>query len=136
MAYQGIQGDINAVMTEVDSSGLLVSLATISKPDGLFGPSGAPSGNYVNVPGLMCIPCIDAFSQGDIQATEVKELQEVQSRGLRHLLLNGYYPEATPDGQIPSYWRATVDGITYDILGVEHDSQTQMTRLKLQLILT
>jgi len=63
-----------------------------------------------------------------IQATEVRALAEIMDKGLRHCLLNDYYPAITAD-----LW-ALVDGVTYDILGVEHDSQKQMTRLQLQLV--
>lgn len=133
---QSIVYELAAVMPAAVATGLFVSLATFQQPDGNFGPSGAPSGVYIDVVGLVAIPCMDSvLSDASIQATEVKGLQDIMSQGLRHMLLNGYYPEATPDGQIPSYWRAIVDGVTYDILGVEHDSQQQMTRLELQLVI-
>jgi hypothetical protein len=130
-----IQRAIAGVMPAAVATGLFVSLATFQMPDGNFGPSGAPSNGYVNVAGLVNIPCMDAVpSTARVQATEVKDLEDIMSKGLRHMLLNGYYPEATPDGQIPSSWRAIVDGTTYDILGVEHDSQQQMTRMELELV--
>ena len=132
--YQGIQADINQIMVEVVDSGLMVSLATFQQPDGNLGPSGAPSGVWVNVAGLVNIPCMDAVTSASVQATELKSLEDIMSKGMRHVLLNGYYPQATPDGQIPTNWRAIVDGVTYDILGVEHDSQNQMTRMELELV--
>jgi len=132
---QGLTYELSAVMPQATGTGLFSSLATIQQPNGLYGPSGAPSSTFVNVSGLVNIPCVDAVpSTARVQATEIKELMQIMSKGLRHLLLNAYYPEATPDGQIPSNWRAIVDGTTYDILGVEHDSQNQMTRLELQLL--
>lgn len=132
---QSLAYEVSQVMPQAVATGSFTSLATIQKPDGLLGPSGAPSGTYTNVPGLVNIPCMDAVpSMARVQATEVKALADIMSKGLRHMLLNGYYPESTPDGQIPSYWRAVVDGITYDILGVEHDSQGTQTRLELQLV--
>ena len=64
----------------------------------------------------------------------MKSLEEILREGFRHLLLNGYYPQMTPDNQIPQGWQAVVDGVTYEILGVEHDSQQQMTRLQVRLV--
>ena len=130
-----IQASIAGVMPAALRTGLFVSLCTITQPDGNLGPSGQPSGTFVNVPGLVSIPCMDAVpSDSRVQAIEAKALQEILSKGFRHVLLNGYYPEASPDGQIPTGWRATVDSVVYDILGVEHDSQNQMTRLYLQIV--
>ena len=132
---QGLAYELSQVMPQATATGLFVSLCTFQQPDNVFGPSGAPSGNYVDVSGLVDVPCMDAVpSTARVQATEVKELQDIMSKGLRHMLLNGYYPQATPDGQIPTKWRAVVDGLTYDILGVEHDSQNTQTRIELQLV--
>ena len=136
---QSILYEIDAVMPAAVASGLFVSLCTIQQPDGVLTPAGSPSGTYTNVSGLVNVPCMDSVpSDARIQATEVKELADIMNKGLRHLLLNGYYPQiitpAIPDGQIPSYWRSIVDGVTYDILGVEHDSQNQMTRMEMQIV--
>lgn len=131
---QGLTAEILAIMPLATDSGLFVSLCTVQQPDGVF-INGVPSGNYVNVSGLLNIPCMDAVpSTARVQATEVKALQEIMSKGLRHMLLNGYYPESTPDGQIPTNWRAVVDGVIYNILGVEHDSQNIMTRMELEIV--
>lgn len=132
---QTMQYALSQVMPQATRTGLFVSLATIQQPDGNYGPSGQPSNAYVSVAGLVNIPCMDAVpSSARVQATEIKELQEIMSKGMRHMLLNGYYPQSTPDGQIPTDWRAVVDGVIYDILGVEHDSQLTQTRLELQLL--
>lgn len=133
--YQGIQADIDAVMVEAVATGLFVSLCTIQQPDGIVDPAGAPSGDFVDVSGLVNIPCMNApLDDGSIAATEAKELEEIASKGFKHILLNGYYPQATPDDQIPTNWRAIIDSVTYDILGVEHDSQHQMTRMEVELV--
>lgn len=132
---QGLAYEISAVMPAAILTGLFVSLCTISAPDGNLGPSGAPSNAFVIVPSLVDIPCMDSVpSITRVQATETKELEDIMAKGYRHILLNGYYPEASPDGQIPTSWIATVDGVTYDILGVEHDSQNTQTRLELELV--
>lgn len=143
--YQGITADVAAVMTEANASGLYVSLIQFQEPDGTFGASGAPSGNFVNVPGLVDlfsglseIGCMDApLSPGTISALEAKSLAEIEGEGIRHVSLNGYYPAVIANWGAPNLnmnWRATVDDITYEVFGVETDSQTTQTRVKLRLV--
>jgi hypothetical protein len=134
-----IQNAIARVMPQAIASGLLVSLCTIQKPDGTYTSGGAPSGNFVNVDGLINIQCMDAVdSVGSIQATETKTLADIMSKGIRHVFLNGYYPQiisaATIVTGVGAGWRAVVDGIAYDLLGAEPDSQNTQTRLHLQLV--
>jgi hypothetical protein len=143
---QGLQYELDAVMPAATLTGLFVSLCTIQQPDGNYGPSGAPSGVFVDVAGLVNIPCIDAVpSTLRVQATEVKSLEDIMSKGLRHVLLNDYYPMlvevlSVSEGQdvtaVGLGWRAVVDGTVYDLMGAEPDSQSQMVRLSLQLITT
>lgn len=143
--YQGIATDITDVMAEANASGLYVSLIQFQSPSG-FGPSRAPSGTFVNVPGLVDlfsgstqIGCMDApLSPGTISALEAKSLVEIESDGLRHVSLNGYYPTVIQNwsGEEENMnWRAIVDGITYEVFSVETDSQTTQTRVKLRLVL-
>lgn len=130
---QSLSYEIDAVMPMAVETGLFVSSCTFQAPDGLFGASGAPSGVYVDVAGLVGIACMDApEAVPTITAGEQKTLQEIQAGQLRHVLLDDYYPTAVtgwPDG-----WRAVVDGVDYDVLGVEVDSQRTQTRVKLQLV--
>jgi len=138
---------VAGVMPAARATGLFVSLCVFTMPDTGFDPSGTPDQGSIPVPGLVdhftgstSIGCMDAPpSDARIQATEAKDLEEIASKGFRHMLLNDYYPEvvavpATPDGQIPTNWTATVDGVQFNILGVEKDSQFQMTRLELELV--
>ena len=139
MRQTPIQDAIARVMPAAIASGLLVSLCTIQKPAGTYNPGGSPTGDYANVAGLINIPCMDAVeSQGSIQATEVQALAEIQSKGIRHVFLSGYYPDiisaATVVTGVGAGWRAVVDGIAYDLLGAEPDSQSTQTRLHLQLV--
>lgn len=131
--YQGIAYDIEQVMPEAVATGLFTSLCTIQALDNTYGPSGAQIQNWVNVPGIIGIPCMDdPPSEGRIQSTEVKDLAEIMNLNLRHVLLSGYYP------QILTAWRAQIteaDGVTiinYDIMGAESDSQGQMTRMEVR----
>ena len=134
-----IQRAIANVMPQAIASGLLVSLCTIQKPGGGYTSGGAPDGTFVNVAGLVNIPCMDSVdSLGSIQATETQSLADIMSRGIRHVFLNGYYPTiisaATITTGVGAGWRAVVDGISYDLLGAEPDSQNTQTRLHLQLV--
>jgi hypothetical protein len=129
---QNFSNEIGLVMVAALDTGLFVSLCTISAPDGNLGPSGAPSNTFVDIPGLIDIPCMDAVpSEARIQATEVKDLAEILATGLRHVALNGYYPQIIPG--VALGWRATVDGTVYDLIGAEPDSQGTQTRLHLRL---
>lgn len=131
--YQGLQADIAAVMPELISTGLLVSLCTIQQPSGGTTPDGVPNNVFTNVAGLVNIPCMDAvLSPGSIEATEAKELEDIMAKSYRHVTLNGWYPQCIPG--VATGWRAIVDGVTYDILGAEQDSQNTQTRLKCELV--
>lgn len=145
MALQGaaaLRAQINQVMPQVIASGLLVSLCTIQQPDGMFGATGGPSGNYVDVTGLIAIDCIEAPpSDTTVGANETKATAEIESKRLRHVALNACYMDTVytrPDGStvegIQANWRASINGVVYDILGAERDSQSTQTRLSLQLV--
>lgn len=121
------------------------SLCQFMEPEGL-GSSRAPTGNYVNVPGLVdlftgnsAITCKDApLSDSAINATEAKSLQDIESEGYRHISLSGYYPQVIQNWQVENAnmnWRAVVDGTPYEVFGAEADSLRSQTRLKLRLVL-
>lgn len=144
--YQGIQDSILAVMAEANAVGVFVSLIQFQEPAGTFGASGAPNNSWVNVPGLVdlftgdsAIGCMDApLSPGTISALEQKSLVEIESEGIRHVALNGYYPTVVNNWKSENAnmnWRATVDGATYEVFAAEADSQTTQTRVKLRLVL-
>lgn len=131
------------VMPLANASGLFVSLFTAQEPDGVFGQTGAPSGSYVDVAGLVDIPCTaPPETQGSIQATEVRALEEITSSELHHVLLNGYYPTLDQGwrGELADATGAWICQITwkgepyaYNIMGVESDSQSTQTRVKVKL---
>jgi hypothetical protein len=129
---QTLQYEVDSVMPLAVATGLFVSLCTIQQPSTTPNPDGTMPNSYSDIGGLVNIPCMDAVpSESRIQATETKQLQEILSKQLRHVLLNGFY-STIPSG-VGKAWRAVVDGVTYDLLGAEPDSQSQMTRLMLQL---
>lgn len=112
-------------VAEVD---LFTSLCTIMAPPATL-TVGAPIGPYTPVPGLINIPCLKASpSPLRVQGTEVKSIEEQQSIQPWHVLLNDYY--AALDGH--TEYQAVIDGIDFDVLGVEHDSQMQMSRLSVR----
>ena len=57
---------------------------------------------------------------------------EISSTGTHHVLLDDYYPAMETGWR--SGWRAVIDGTNYDITGIEHDSQYQMTRVGVLLV--
>lgn len=108
----------------------MTSLCTITVPPHVFDDGGAPDPNapYTPLAGHENIPCTaPPPSEARVQATEIKDLAEIMSKSFRHVLLGGYFPLIISD------YRALIDGVEYDILGVEDDSQYRMTRLGVQL---
>jgi hypothetical protein len=136
--YQGLELEIGAVMPEARQTGLFNSLCTVEEPDGTIGPSGAPANTWIPVTGLAAIPCIDdPPSMARIQATTLKDLAEIMSLNLRHVLLNGYYPGVTALTVARRAVITQADGVTintYEIMGSEPDSQAQMTRLEVRVV--
>jgi hypothetical protein len=72
------------------------------------------------------------LSSERITATEVRELEEIMSQSMRHVLLDGYFPQI--EGGQTNGWRVIVDGDTFDLMGVESDSQRTMTRLHIRRV--
>lgn len=120
---QGIQYDVDRVIAEAEATGRFVSFCTIQAHDGTLTVSGAPSpSGWANVTGYVNLPCIAA----PIAAAEKKELGQETGIAMLHVILNGLCPA------IETAMRAVLDGITYDILGVDNDSQKTMTTLDLR----
>jgi hypothetical protein len=144
LVNQSLTYEIDNVMIEAIATNLFTSLATIQSPDLEINPDGTTTGTgsntYSNV--YVDIPCMDtAPSSMRVQATEVRDLQEIMSKGFRHVLLNQYFADApavvgnpVQPGWSGKGYRMIVDGIPYTILGGENDSQNQMTRVELQLV--
>jgi len=137
---QNILADVDAVMTMAVATGLFRSLMTVKAPDGTLGAGGAPSGTYVAVAGLSGIVCMDApyYEQAyRVSGTERKTPAEILSEGERHVLLDRYYPELTPQtnwgdvGWIAEMTDRTGNVTVYDITGADADSQQTQTRVTL-----
>ena len=142
MNQAAIQLAIQGVMPAAIATGLFVSLFTAQEPRPTQQANGAIEFDYVDVAGLVAIPCTaPPTSTSDIQATEVRALEDITSSEMHHVLLNGYYPQLdagwrgeNSDGK--GAWIALVDGWQYEISGVESDSQSQMTRVRIKLATT
>lgn len=118
------------------ASGLFKSLVTIQVPDGAYTDNGFPSGDYVDVEGLVDLCAMVAPpSVARIPPSTSKTLSLQQAMNAAHVLLGGYYPTAE------TAWRqggrAVVDGVIYpaqDILAVESDSQSTQTRMYIRVV--
>ena len=139
---QSLGYEVAAVMPAAVETGLFFSLATFQSSDAADFPDGFYSGDYQDVPGLVNLPCMaPPEASSSIQATEVKALADITSSELHHVLLNGYY--ATADMGWRNGWQLLIgdndgsgnliNGVVYDLLGVEADSQKQMTRCRVRL---
>lgn len=133
--YQGQAYNFANVIPTVLTSGIVNSLATFQAPDGVIVGAGQPSGVYVDVPGYVGIRCMDApTSIARITADERKSEAQIESDNSDHVWLAAFLPEIA----IHTEWRVLItDQIgnikTMDILGAECDSQSQMTRVKVQI---
>lgn len=125
------------VMARAVATGLFVSTCTIKAPSAAVVGAGQPVGLYVAISELSNIACMaPPQSTPRIEANETKTEESIMSGNYDHVLLDGYYGQAVagfPDG-FDSTCQANIDGADYDILGVEHDSQFQMTRMLVRAV--
>lgn len=129
---QGLEIAVEQVMPEALATGLFVSRCTIQAPTNALDVAGQPNlaSGFANVSGMVGIRCLappSSFSDM-MHADEPKLPAQVSAVNRLHILLEGYYPA------ILERYRAVVDGVAYDILGVDSDSQGQMTRLEVQVV--
>jgi head-tail adaptor len=106
------------------------STITIQQDAGGQDTAGQPTANWVNLANHVNLPCAVApISPGIPEAREDRTRTETVAIATTHIALRGYYPAIT------TLMRAVVTGgRTYDILGVEHDSQGKTTRLKCEVV--
>lgn len=140
---QGLVVGIGDVMAEALATGLFISRCTIQLPvqgEAGLGPSGAPSGAFLPVTGLTNIRCMDAPqppSEVKLGAQSLRSMSQITDLAPRHVLLEGFYPTLIDD-----QWRYGARAViatrgrseTFEICGVECDSQRQMTRLEVKLV--
>jgi hypothetical protein len=140
MAQFSIQADVAQAATVAFNSGLLTGLCTIQTLNTSQGASGAPDNTWTNYTGLVAIPCqISVPSANAVQATEVRALEELMAKSVRHVLLGGYYPilkQLAQAGQVRAQLTMANDSTvyTYQVMGAEDDSQGVMTRFECEWI--
>jgi hypothetical protein len=134
---QSLTAELSQVMPQAVATGLFLSLCTIQqraisagepKTD-VLGQVDLSGPDYTTVAGLANIPCqiaVQKTSAPDMAAV-VRREQQYDTRADKHVLLNAYYPA------ILQQHIAIVDGVTYEIMAVENDSQQQMTRLAVRV---
>lgn len=140
MAQFSIQADVAQAATTAFNSGLLMSLCSIQVPDGSQGASGNPTNTWITWSGMPAgIQCMDAVTSNSVQATEAKAIAEIESKAFRHVLLNGCYPQLYALKVSGAQVRALITDplgnvTTYEVLGVEDDSQATQTRFEAQKV--
>lgn len=114
-------------MPAVRATGLQVSLATFQSPLQDFS-TGMQQNVWVDVAGLVDIACqLGPETDMSVVANEQRTQPMITATNLHRLELDDFYP--TIEAGWRNGWRVVVDGLPYDISGVEHDSQSQVTRL-------
>jgi hypothetical protein len=135
MNQNQITAALQGIMPQAYAGGWFPSLATLQTlPTLPQGPTGnAVATEWTNVEGVVNIPCKDAPpSLARVQATEVKAVEEIMAKGLRHVLLNQCFTDAPNWAAMTA--RMIIDGLTYEVLGAENDSNLIQTRVDLQLV--
>ncbi len=136
---QSLEYEIDAAMEQILETGLFSSLCTIQAPDGVIGASGAPSGVYANVTGLVGLACLDAPEHlTSASGSEGKTSASVISKTARLVHLDAFYSQLSPQtnwGDVG--WIAIITGptgtvTTYDITSADADSEQITTVLRLQ----
>lgn len=123
--------DLDLTRQAVEAAGLFSSLCTISNKSGALDAAGQPDmtgAGATPVTGLINIPCQaspEVLTRPDI-TDERKLILDTLARRTRHVLLDGHFP------QITQAQMATIDGIDYDIMSAESDSQEITTRMAVQ----
>lgn len=140
---QSLALDFSGIIQQVIDAGLMVSTITFKAPPTTLDGTGAPSGAYTDVSGLVGIQCMDAPENtgSSFSAWEKSEVPQVESFARRHVLMNGYYTALSPSTNWGSVgWKAVVTNTltgevqTYDVRGAEADSHQIMTRVSLRAV--
>lgn len=80
------------------------------------------------VTGLRDLPCSIAPFTGQVNMSEARRVGQILDVEEHHVALPGAYPE------ILVTMRAVVDGVAWQIIGVDIDSHRETTRLRVQRI--
>lgn len=118
------RGIVHPHMMERIQPNFYPSLCTIQQPNSERDSVGQLIPSPIDVDGLINLPCRIAPRS----TREVRSENMVYVEATHHIALGGYYPD------IGETNLAVVDGIAYDIEGVEWDGNHQTTRLYVRLI--
>ncbi len=125
---QGIVPEIGRVIPFVQEAGQFPNLCTIQSIPGTKNAMGAPIITFSDVAGLVNIPCHAAppsiFRLSG--SNELRKPDRTDESQEFHVLLSGYFP------QIQMNMRAVVDGVPYNIVGIDQDAFHTQTRLEVQ----
>lgn len=129
---QSLQFDLSAPIAAVTAAGLFSSLCTVKQatnvPNAETGQVDLTDAGFTNI--ITDVPCMRApFNPVRIMADSKATPTMSEEFNPFHLLLNGYYPQVPEALNSPAQLLVIIDGVQHDILGVESDSQKQMTRL-------
>lgn len=100
------------------------SLCTIQQNTPVADSYGQPIAAWANLAGHVGLACAVMSGGG----REMKLPNQTYTVASHVILLAGHYPTIT------TAMRAVVGGVNYDILSVESDSQSTMTRLACQVV--
>lgn len=132
MNQAAFANSIKRVMPVAIASERFTSLCTIQRPPGTTNAQGGQDldpTHYIDVPGLVNIPCKAAplVILRPSAADETKLADYTEEGNQQQVVLSGYFP------QIQQQDQAVVDGVIYDIVSVQSDSEHIMTRLGTQI---
>lgn len=120
IAVTGLQRSFCTILVRAASGGLPVTDA--------MGQVDTSIPDYTILPGHQNIPCQLAVNKlRPDEGGVVRRPEQYDTMGMRALELNGYYP------LILQQHLAQVDGVPYEVMAVEPDSQKQITRLAVRL---
>lgn len=131
--YQGLTYEMASVMPLATDTGLFTALASFTMPVQTQGATGNLTGTQTPINGLQNIPCMNTPESIRIVANdEKKSIAHILSGRYRHVLLSACYPILSAAAGLG--WQCSIDGVLYDLLGAEDDSQQTQTRVRLQLV--
>ncbi len=126
---QNIIQDVLQVVPQALAAGMFPNLCTIQAVPGTLDSLGAPIQTFADVSGLVGIPCHNApvsSGEGLSGSDELRMRDRVDTRQRRHVLLAGYFPTIEMGN------RAVVDGVPFNIVGIESDAFNSQTRLEVE----
>lgn len=127
---QGLYAQPSDAINAAIDSGLLVSTCDIQQRTGAIDAMGQPDlTDWVDVAGLTGISCMIAplLDSRPSPGDSIRTSQQYDFKNQFHVLLAGYFT-----GILQAY-TAVIDGVRYQVMTSEPDSQATMTRLAVRI---